>query len=74
MVAEIQQELINSESEEGLTEPDSGSDSSAMLDNAVEEVHEDDLDIEVEVVDIAMNDIVDTGSFDSGEDYSSGAV
>ena len=42
--------------------------------DAVDEVHEHDLEIEVEVVDIATNDILVTESFDSGEDYSSGAV
>jgi len=78
IVAEIhQQDLINSENEAGMSDPDLTSETNATSVDAfedVEEVHENDLDIEVEIVDIAMNDIVDTGNFDSGEDYSSGAV
>ena len=74
VVAEIQQDLINSENDAGMSDPDSTSDTSTMPVDAADEVHENDLDIEVEVVNIAMNDIVDSGSFDSGEDYSSGAV
>ena len=74
VVAEIQQDLINSENEAGISDPDSTSDTNTMPVDAADEVHENDLDIEVEVVNIAMDDIVDSGSFDSGEDYSSGTV
>ena len=59
------------------SDPDLTSETNATSVDAfedVEEVHENDLEVEVEVVDIATNDILVTESFDSGEDYSSGAV
>ena len=72
-LAEIQQDLINTENESNVMEPDSALSTMDMNDGAPEEVHEDDLDMDVELADVTVPDMVDTAPIDGADDYSSAA-
>ena len=66
-IAQIDQELLESELNSGSDDTDTLVDQTSHEESAIDDVHEADIDLEVEVelVEYGINDMVDGGSIDT---------
>ena len=71
VVNEIHQDLIHNENESGPTEPDSTSEPDNIVEGAPEEIHENDLEFNIELTDITTTHVVVATQHDGVDDYSS---
>ena len=70
IASQVEQELMMNEPGSDSLTTDADGVETTFENDASDAVHEDDLDLEIEVVEVAMHDSVNDGSVDGLEDYS----
>ncbi|MDA9762091.1 DUF5801 domain-containing protein, partial [Desulfobacterales bacterium] len=70
IASQVEQELMMNEPGSDSLTTDADGVETTFENDASDAVHEDDLDLEIEVVEVAMHDSVNMGSVDGLEDYS----
>ena len=71
MVSEIHQDLIHNENNSELTEPDSSSKPDSIVEAESGEIHENDLEFDIELADITTTDVIVATQHDGVDDHSS---
>ena len=71
VVSEIHQDLIHNENNSELTEPDSSSKPDSIVEAESGEIHENDLEFDIELADITTTDVIVATQHDGVDDHSS---